>query len=196
MRRLWLYHDVMASPHFRFVQKEPSVDGSFDVCYIYVFFVEFIDVRTRKPCRLKYVARAEKLGEVYAVKFYASRDRKSRHDKYSLAHKQLGVGAVLSIFNICLDIVVITMQADPDCSFVFKGAEAYDPNTQKWEDERENQRFRIYRSYLSKKVGSKVFAHFHYPENSIYLLVRRDGENVDDKKRRLMEMLKSRFGML
>ena len=62
---------------FRYVQKEPSRDGSFDVCHTYVFFIAFTDRKSGKACRIKYVSRAEKIGEVFAIKFYASRDRKS-----------------------------------------------------------------------------------------------------------------------
>lgn len=188
---------MKSTTDFRFVQKEPSVDGSFDICYTYVFFVEFIDWRTGKFCRLKYVARAEKIAEVFAIKFYASRDRKSQHDKYSLAHKQLGVSAVFSIFDKCLRVIGRMLELYPESSFVFKGAEAYDPQTHKWEDECETQRFRIYRAYLGKRIGSMRFAHFHFPENSVYLLVNRiDCNDVISKKDDLMGMLASRFGMI
>lgn len=177
------------------MQKEPSKDGSFDICYTYVFFIDFRDSRNGQPGRLKYVARAEKFGEVFAVKFYASRDKNSKHDKYSLAHKQLTTGAVLSIFNQCLEVIAIIIRLFPESSFVFKGAEGYDPRTQKWEDEHENQRFRIYRSFLSKKIGTTNYSHFQFPENSIYMLVRRDDENDEAKKDRLMTMLSRRLGI-
>lgn len=180
---------------YRFVQKEPSSDGSFDECYIYVFFIEFVDNRTGKFCRLKYVGRAERLGETIAVKFYASRDRKSQYDKYSLAHGQLGVKAVMEIFHNCLRIISEMMKKFPDCSFVFKGAEGYDPSTRKWEDERENQRFRIYRSYLSKTIGTNNFDHYHISENSIYLLVKKGSEDSDKKQERLLKELYARFGL-
>lgn len=154
-------------------------------------------MRTNKLCRLKYVARAEKIEEVFAIKFYASRDRKSQYNKYSLAHGQLDVKAVFSIFDTCLWIMSEIIKAFPNSSFVFKASEAYDPHTRREEDEYENQRFRIYRSFLSKKVGTRLFTHYHFPENSIYLLVRKsDTEIDDDKKDRLMHMMKRRFGLL
>ncbi len=180
----------------RFVQEEPSTDGSFDVSRTYVFFVSFVDVRNGMPCRLKYVIRAEKIGEVVAIKFYASRDRKSPYDKYSLAHRQLGPGAVLHIMGRCIDVIKDSIALYPDSSFVIKASEAYDPTTQKLEDERENQRFRIYRAYLAKKVGHETFAHFQFREQSIYLLVRRtQDEDIENKKDRLMAYLYSRFGL-
>ena len=84
----------------RFVQKEsPKAGDSFDVCYIYVLFVEFEDARNDKPCRLKYVVRAERYEEVLAIKFYASRDRKNINDKYSLAHNQMRPGAVMCLLK-------------------------------------------------------------------------------------------------
>ncbi|MDE7413420.1 MAG: hypothetical protein K2N05_06490 [Muribaculaceae bacterium] len=179
----------------RFVQTEPSTDGSFDKAYVYVCFIEFIDKRTAKVCRLKYVIRAEKIDESIAVKFYASRDRKSQYDKYSLAHGQLGVKAVMEIFNNCLKVISEMIEIFPESSFVFKGAEGYDPTTHRWEDESENQRFRIYRSYLSKRIGSKRFEHFHIPENSIYMLVKKDTEDVEIKQQRIIQSLYSRYGL-
>ncbi len=180
---------------FRYVQKEPSTDGSFDVCHTYVFFIEFTDRRTGMPCKLKYVARAEKMDDVIAVKFYASRDRKSPHDKYSLAHGDLGVKAVLSIFDYCLRIIQEMMALYPDASFVFKGAEAFDPGTRRWEDEKENQRFRIYRSYLAKRIGGATFSHYQFPENSIYLLLKKNGGDENDRKNKMMNNLYKRFGL-
>ena len=49
---------------FRFIQKEPSKDGSFDICYVYAMFIRFNDTRNKKPSRLKYIARAEKIDEL------------------------------------------------------------------------------------------------------------------------------------
>lgn len=180
---------------FRYVQKEPPTDGSFDICHTYVFFINFVDHRTQQTCRLKYVGRAELINETIAVKFYASRDRKSPHNKYSLAHGQLGVKAVLSIFDYCVDIIKEMMILYPKLSFIFKASEAYDPKTERWEDERENQRFRIYRSYLSKRIGSNTFSHYQFPENSIYLLLYKDSEDELLKKNRLMTTLYQRFGL-
>lgn len=180
---------------FRFVQKEPaSSTGSFDISYVYVFFIQFLDTRNKKPCRLKYIARAEIFEDVCAIKFYAARDRKGIHEKYSLAHGQMGPKAVLKIFDFCLQIMQRIMNLYPSISFVFKGAEGYDPATQKWEDEAENQRFRIYRSYLSSKIGHATFAHFEFPENSIYLLVFKGHHtNYEGEKNRIMSMLFNRF---
>ena len=88
------------------------------------------------------------------------------------------------------------MDQYPQISFIFKASEAYDPHTRREEDEYENQRFRIYRSFLSKKIGTHTFTHYHFPDNSIYLLVRRsETENDDIKKDRLMHMVMKRFGL-
>lgn len=185
---------MIRKPDFRYVQIEPSSDGTFDLCHVYVFFIHFVDVRNNKECRLKYVGRAEIMGDVIAIKFYASRDRKSKFDKYSLAHGQMGVTAVLSIFHYCLRIISDMMTMYPSCSFVFKGAEAFDPATMRWENEANNQRFRIYRSFLAKHIGAETFSHYHFPDNSIYLLLRR---NKDDKDmaEKMVSSLYKRFGL-
>lgn len=187
-----------ANPDFRFIQKEsPSEKDCFDLCNNYVFFIDFIDKNSTKRNRLKYIGRAEKYEDVFAIKFYASRDRKSPYDKYSLAHGQFGVKTVLSIFWICITIINDVSTKHPDCSFVIKGSEAYDPRTMRWEDEQENQRFRIYRNFLSKVIVTKTFAHYQYLKNSIYLLVRKSNQESEESKRdRLIKMLYQRFNLL
>ncbi len=182
---------------FRFVQTEkPLSKDIFDRCYTYVFFVRYKDINTHNKCRLKYVCRAEIYGEVCAIKFYASRDRKSDYDKYSLAHSQLPYSAIMTIFDYRITVMKEIMKKFPEVSFVFKGAEAYDPRTHRQEDEKENQRFRIYRSYLSKRVGTKTFQHSQFPDNSIYLLTNISGfEDIEDKQNRLREFLSDRFGI-
>ena len=67
---------------FRFVQTEPGTHGCYDLCYTYAFLVEFDDARNGKPCKLKYIVRAEVFTDVFAIKFYASRDRKGADNKY------------------------------------------------------------------------------------------------------------------
>lgn len=188
---------MTAHPSLRFVQKEsPTENDCFDICFTYVFFIDYVDKNNGQRNRLKYVGRAEKYDDVFAIKFYASRDRKSPHDKYSLAHGQLGVKAVLNIFWNCIAIINDMSKFYPNCSFVFKGAEAYDPNTMRWEDENENQRFRIYRTFLSKVIGTKTFTHYQYLKNSIYLLIRKESTTLDYIKRdRIMNMLYRRFNL-
>lgn len=182
---------------FRFVQKEsPSKGDYFDICYTYVFFIRFNDIKTQKPCKLKYVIRAEIYGEVIAVKFYCSRDRKSQHDFYSLAHEQLNPSAVLTILNNCLKVINISIYQFPNCSFIFKGAEAYDPRSQKWENENNNQRFRIYKHFIGKKIGTSLFTHKIYEEQSIYMLIRHQNKITDSEKGdQLIDMMYSRFGL-
>lgn len=41
-----------------------------------------------------------------------------------------------------------------------------------------------------------MFSHFHFPENSIYLLVRKDCRETDiTKKDRIMGYMKNRFSL-
>lgn len=149
-------------------------------------------MRNGKPCRLKYIVRAEVFSDVFAIKFYASRDRKGADNKYSIGHGQISVQGVLCILNTTLDIMLDLLKSFPDYSFIIKGAEAYDPATQKEEDENENQRFRIYRRFLAKKIGTQAFTHFQFPEISVYLLVNNNsGLSPNEKKDDIMAHFKA-----
>lgn len=177
---------------FRFVQTEPGTHGSYDLCYTYAFLVEFDDARNGKPCKLKYIVRAEVFSDVFAIKFYASRDRKGADNKYSIGHGQISVQGVFGILNTTLEIMLDLLKKFPEYSFIIKGAEAYDPATKKEEDEYENQRFRIYRSFLAKNIGTTAFTHFQFPEISVYLLVNnKSGLSANDKKDEIMEHFKA-----
>ena len=56
-----------------FIQKaSPGKGDAFDYAYIYKFYTE----RTAISQRLKYIIRVEAYEDVFAVKFYAARDRK------------------------------------------------------------------------------------------------------------------------
>lgn len=96
---------------------------------------------------------------------------KSPESKYSIGHGQISVKGVLDILSTTPEIMLSLLKTFPSISFIIKGAEAYDPATKKEEDERENQRFRIYRSFLAKNIGTLVFTHYQFPEISVYLLV-------------------------
>ena len=84
----------------------------------------------------------------------------------------------------------------PDLSFVIKGAEGFDPKTQRYEPETENQRFRIYRALLAKSFGSETFTHFQYKHSSIYFLVRNSNiETPEQKEARLFNILREKHNM-
>lgn len=181
---------------FRFVQTEPGKGKTYSTCYVYAFFVTFEDLRNGKPCRLKYIVRAEVYDDVFAIKFYASRDRKNPENKYSIGHSQISVKGVYEILNTTLDIMVNLLKQFPTYSFIIKGAEAYDPATKKEEDEFENQRFRIYRSFLAKRIGTKTFTHFQFPAISVYLLVNNNGtENPTKKKDEIIAHFKDIYNL-
>lgn len=188
----------MTDSKFRFIQMDSPRKGDlFDCCYVYSFFVEHKDRNKKIIGRIKYIIRSEKYQDVFAIKFYASRDRKSIYDKYSLAHGQLSVKGIMTIFGYCLEVMREMSEKYPDCSFVIKGAESFDPKTKKEEDEYENQRFRIYRNYLTKRVGEIKYLHTQYPFKSVYLLTYRHGiRNVEEKRDAQILMLFKKFGLL
>ncbi|MDE6226360.1 MAG: hypothetical protein K2M63_02450 [Muribaculaceae bacterium] len=179
----------------RFVQRDyPKNSGEkYDVCYIYSCFITFLNIKNGKKSRLKYIIRAEKYQDVFAIKFYASRDRKSVYDKYSLGHNDISITGIRQIFEFCIDVLLEILELFPGSSFVVLGADSYNPKTQKTESSIENQRFRIYRLFLNRRIGSETFHHFQHPSISLYLLTYKDGKNDKEKSYHQIKMLLDKF---
>lgn len=76
-----------------FIQKaSPRKNDAFDFCRVYSFYTE----PTLQCQRLKYIIRAEAHEDVFAIKFYAARD-KNLDDKYN----RVAVSVIpLTIVNI------------------------------------------------------------------------------------------------
>lgn len=173
----------------KFIQKtSPSLDDVFDFCRVYKFFTQ-----ASPTCqKLKYIIRAEAHDKVFAIKFYAARDRKL-DNKYN---RILGVHSyrnTLRIMITCASLIPELMKDFPDYSYIVNGARTIDINN-KIEDEAETQRFRIYRNIAAQIIGTTYFEHYQFKEISSYLLVNKKYNiNVEDQKDRIKEMFLSRY---
>jgi hypothetical protein len=98
---------------------------------------------------------------VFAVKFYAQQQRKSDF-KYSLITNK---DDVINILVTTAKVVPELLKDFPSASFGFTGARTYDYRSNKVEDYRRNQRFRVYKSIVPKLIGSKTFTHYEYEKN-------------------------------
>lgn len=161
-----------------FIQKaSPNEGDAFDFALIYKFFTE-------KTClyqRLKYILRVEVFDDVYAIKFYAARDRKL-NNKYNRLLKVHTYQSITRLFYTCALLVSNLHNSNKSISFIINGAESHDLVSGKQENMESNQRFRIYRSVALKLFGSDTFAHYQCPEASSYMLINRIKNDDTDKK--------------
>lgn len=177
--------------NIKFVQKaSPTERDAFDFVLVYNFF----STPSGGTQKLKYIVRAEAHEDVFAIKFYAARDRKL-DNKYNRIINTHGYKGAIKIFMTCASIIPLLMKDYPNSSFVINGARSIDLEKDKIEEEQNNQRFRIYRSIATRLIGEQIFAHFQFSEISSYLLVKRDGQDVEKKKDSIKNMFLSRYEM-
>ena len=112
-----------------FIQKaSPNVGDAFDFAYIYKFYSNRKDICQR----LKYIVRVEVTNDIFAIKFYAARDKKL-DNKYNRILKMHNYTETLRIFMTCASIVPLILQKFPLASFVINGAQSLDLESNKIE---------------------------------------------------------------
>lgn len=173
----------------KFIQKASPKEGdAFDFSLIYKFHTD----RTTLCQRLKYIIRVEAYEDVFAIKFYAARDRKL-DNKYNRIVKAHNYKSALKIFVTCASIIPCLIKEYPHASFAVNGAESMDMESDKVESRESNQRFRIYRTIALNLFGRETFEHFEYKNVSSYILVNRKGcENIEIKKDNIKDMFLKR----
>lgn len=85
----------------KYIQKASPKEGdAFDFSLIYKFYTD----KTEEYQRLKYIIRAESYDDVFAIKFYAARDRKL-DNKYNRIIKVHGYKGAMGIFITCASVI-------------------------------------------------------------------------------------------
>ena len=162
----------------KFIQKDWCTDKT---SHLFTCIYKFYSPRTR----LQYILRADYHEEgVFAIKFYVQQHSKSDH-KYS---KVTNKGDVANILATCIKVIPILLKEYPEASFGLLGGRSIDKKASKVESYEENQRFRIYRTYASKKIGTKTFTHIEYTSISAYLLINNSCSNIEEKEARIKKM--------
>ncbi len=162
----------------KFVQKDACEDDSEHLfTYIYTFF--------SPDTRLKYVARAEcHAGEIFAVKFYCKRHRRSDFKYNRLTNR----GYVRSILLTCIHVLLDVLNKHPLASFAFAGSYTVDRKNRWTEPISNTQRFLVYRQFVAQFVGNVQFEHFSYDSISAYLLINRACGDTGQKELEIKEM--------
>jgi hypothetical protein len=149
--------------NIRFIQKERCKDKS---AHLETYIFKFFSSKTQ----YHYIIRAElHEEEIFAVKFYCKKDRKSDF-KYT---KVVNRGDLGNIVISCLKVIPYLLQKFPGASFGFIGARGYDPEKKVYEQIEITQRFRIWTYIVTKKIGHVLFRHIQYPSISGYLLLNK-----------------------
>lgn len=130
-----------------------------------------------------YIVRIEKyIKHTYCLKFF---DKANMHsdNKYSL---RTSTFEPRTIFFTLLHIMMDVYHNDPKASFFFIGAE-----DEKDEIGETTRRYRIYRSFVSNVLSSKIFKHHRNNELSLYILVNRASvENEQQYVQRITDEVK------
>ena len=127
--------------------------------------------------------------DVFAVKFYCKKDKRSDF-KYS---KVINRGDVGNILISCLLVIPVILKQYPNASFSFIGAPTLDPFAEKLEHAVQNQRYRIYATVASKRIGTITFLHREYPHISGYLLLNNSCENLNQKEAAIKAMFQRTY---
>lgn len=181
--------DKISPYEYYFIQKaSPSNGDAFDFSYIYKFYTD----GSNEYQRLKYIIRVEAHDSVFALKFYAARDRKLDL-KYNRILKAHNYTKSMRIFVTCAYLVPEILKKHPNASFAINGARSVDIYADKIENKNNDQRFRIYK-ILSNRLFSRVqFEHYEFKEISSYLMVNRKCGDVNKEKDRIKDMFLDRY---
>lgn len=147
----------------RFIQRARCNDGT---SHLYTYIFKFFSPVTS----YHYVVRAEyHVYDVFAVKFYCKKDRKSDY-KYS---KIVNKGDLGNVIMSCAKVIPLLLKTHPKASFCFAASRSVDFQNKTIEDYGQTQRFRLYQYMIPLKFGLKTFEHFAYVAISSYLLYNR-----------------------
>jgi hypothetical protein len=161
----------------KFIQRDRCKDSS---AHIDSHIFKFFSIVTK----YHYIIRAEyHEQDVFAVKFYCKKDRKSDY-KYS---RIINKGDVGNIVISCLNVVPILLQNYPTASFGFIGARTYDPKKKVFEPLENTQRFKVWSYVVERKIGINTFKHLTFPQASGYLLLNRNSPEVETQKEDLIK---------
>ena len=127
--------------------------------------------------------------DVFAIKFYTKQHKHSKN-KFSIITNK---GDVTNILISCSKVIPILLGGYPNASFGFCASRTIDKLSKKIENFSVNQRFRIYRNFISALFGTKTFQHYEYTQISSYLLINKGNENVETAERNIVKMFSQTY---
>jgi hypothetical protein len=147
-----------------FIQRQRCLD---ETAHQFSWIYKFFSLVTR----YFYILRAEQHeGNVFAVKFYCKKDRRSEF-KYS---KIVNKGDLGNIVMSCATVIPLLLQQFPGASFAFAASRSVDTKNKLIESGDLTQRYLLYAYMIPAKFGTQTFEHIQYELISSYLLLNRN----------------------
>ena len=170
----------------RFIQidrKRDTSKGDPEITHIYSFFAE----SSKYKSLFKYIARAEKYDDCFAIKYYCSRCKHSEY-KYSRVLDLFTAVETKRIMETCASVIPDILRQYPNSSFAFNGSRTYD-RANYIEGPHKTQRYRIYTELIRRLFGEKIFYITHFDESSSCIFInRKANNNIESAKTRIYDM--------
>ncbi len=151
--------------HIQIDRKKESSTGDPELTHIYSFFAE----SEQYKCRFKYIVRAEKYSDCFAIKYYCSRCKHSEY-KYSRVLDLFNAVETKSIMETCASVIPDILRRYPGASFAFNGSRTYD-KADYIEGPYRTQRYRIYIELVRRLFGEEIFYIAYYDDSSSCIFV-------------------------
>lgn len=169
--------------HIQIDRKRDLSDGDPEFTHIYSFFAKSVKYKSL----FKYIVRAEKYSDCFAIKFYCSRCKHSDY-KYSRVLNLFSATETKHIMETCASVIPEILRRYPNASFAFNGSRTFD-RAQFIEDPFKTQRYRIYIELVRRLFGEEIFYIAHFDDSSSCLFVNRwENPDVDKAKKRIFDM--------
>ncbi len=164
-------------------RKRGISNGDPELTHIYSFFAKSNKYRSL----FKYIIRAEKYDDCFAIKFYCARCKHSEY-KYSRVLNLFSAIETKRIMETCASVIPNLLIQYPDCSFAFNGSRTYD-KANYVEGPQKTQRYRIYIELVRRLFGEEMFNIINFDESSSCLFINRHSNNdVDAARTRIFDM--------
>ncbi len=169
--------------HIQIDRKKSLSNGDPEITHIYSFFAE----SKKYNSLFKYIVRAEKYKDCFAIKYYCSRCKHSEY-KYSRVLNLFSATETKRIMETSASVIPDILKRYPNCSFAFNGSRTFD-RSEYIEVPRNTQRYRIYKELVRRLFGEEIFYIDHYVDSSSCIFVnRKANHDVNVAQKRIYNM--------
>ena len=169
--------------HIQIDRKREVPIGEPDITHIYSFFAK----SSKYNSLFKYIVRAEKYNDCFAIKYYCSRCKHSDY-KYSRVLNLFSAMETKHIMEASASVIPDILKRYPECSFAFNGSRTFD-RANYIEGHHMTQRYRIYIELVRRLFGEEIFHIAHYDNSSSCIFVNRNANHdVISAQKRIFDM--------
>lgn len=169
--------------HIQIDRKREVSSGEPIITHIYSFFAK----SSKYNSLFKYIVRAEKYDDCFAIKYYCSRCKHSEY-KYSRVLNLFTAIETKHIMETSASVIPDILKRYPECSFAFNGSRTFDCANY-IEGHYKTQRYRIYIELVRRLFGEEFFHIAHYDNSSSCIFVNRhSNQDVISAQKRIFDM--------